>query len=173
MLLPLSSWLIDTGRSLRVLDAEAMTAHLTVIHQMVSKDTFVMTAASHSPSFLKTIFHSSNKDFETWASYLVMMTFNVPLEMMEETLNISHPTALLWKHKVFATVSNFQERLVLHGRVWINDTYIFDSTVLHEDGYKRKRGLSKDLICIVVAIDTEGNAYAEICGHGKPSASRI
>lgn len=121
----------------------------------------------------KTIFHSSNKDFDTWARYLVMITFNVPLEMMEETLNISHPTALLWRHKVFATVSDYQERLVLHGRVWIDETYIFDSTVLHEDGYKRKRGLSKDLICIVVAIDTEGNAYAEICGHGKPSGSRI
>ena len=51
--LPLSSWLIDTGRSPCVLDAEAMTAHLTVIHQMVSKDTFAMYAVGHSLSFPK------------------------------------------------------------------------------------------------------------------------
>lgn len=121
----------------------------------------------------ETIFHSSNKDFDTWARYLVMMTFNVPLEMTEETLDISHPTALLWRHKVFATISDYQENLVLHRRIWIDETYIFDSRVLHEDGYKRKRGLSKDLICIVVAIDTNGNAYAVICGHGKPSSARI
>ena len=53
VLLPLSSWLIDTGRSPCVLDAEAMTAHLTVIHQMVSKDTFAMYAVGHSLSFPK------------------------------------------------------------------------------------------------------------------------
>lgn len=102
-----------------------------------------------------------------------MMTFNIPLEMMEETLDISHSTALLWRHKIFATVHGYQEKLILHDRIWIDETYIFDSTVLHEDGYKRKRGLSKDQICIVVAIDTRGNAYAVICGHGKPSGSRI
>ena len=40
-------------RSPCVLDAEAMTAHLTVIHQMVSKDTFAMCAVGHSLSFPK------------------------------------------------------------------------------------------------------------------------
>ena len=42
-----------TTRSPCVLDAEAMTAHLTVIHQMVSKDTFAMYAVGHSLSFPK------------------------------------------------------------------------------------------------------------------------
>lgn len=119
------------------------------------------------------IFHSTNKSFDAWASYLVMMTYNVPLEMTEEIEGISHPTALLWRHKIFETVNGYQDRLVLHGRVWLDETYVYDSRILHEDGFKKKRGLSKDLICIVVAIDTNGNAYAVICGHGKPSATRI
>lgn len=42
-----------------------------------------------------TIFHSTNKSFDTWAAYLTLMTFNVPLEMTEEVCRISHPTAML------------------------------------------------------------------------------
>ena len=50
--------------------------------------------------------------------------------------------------------------------------YLYDDSLLHDDGYK-KRGLSKNQLCIVVAIDCHKNTYAVICGHGKPSASRI
>ena len=41
------------------------------------------------------IFHSTNKSIDTWISYLILMTFNVPLEMTEEICNISHSTAML------------------------------------------------------------------------------
>ena len=120
-----------------------------------------------------TIFHSTNKSFDTWATYLTLMTFNVPLEMAEEVCGISHSTAMLWRQKVFATIDGYQDHLYLRDRVWIDETYIFDSTMLHDDDFKQKRGLSKNLICIVVAIDIHKNTYAVICGHGKPSATRI
>lgn len=120
-----------------------------------------------------TIFHSTNKSFNCWTTYLTLMTFNVPLEMTEEICHISHPTAMLWRKKVFETVNGYQNHLYLHGRVWIDETYVFDSSLLHDDEYRKKRGLSKDLLCIVVAIDSYKNAYAVICGHGKPSARKI
>ena len=100
------------------------------------------------------------------------MTFNVPLEMTEEICNISHPTAMLWREKVFSTVDGYQEHLYLKDRVWIDETYLYDSSLLHDDSYK-KRGLSKNQLCIVMAIDCHTNIFAVICGHGKPSASRI
>ena len=138
------------------------------------KQRYICTDCGQTYTLLsESIFHSTNRSFDTWVRYLVLMTFNVPLEMTETLCNISHPTAMLWRRKIFATVDGYQNHLVLRGRVWIDETYVFDSTVLHEDGFKRKRGLSKDLLCIVVAIDTFGNAYAEICGHGKPSSTRI
>ena len=101
------------------------------------------------------------------------MTFNVSLEMIEEISDISHPTAMLWREKVFSTVDGYQEHLYLKDRVWIDETYIYDSSLLHDDSYKKKRGLSKNQLCIVVAIDCHKNTYAVICGHGKPYASRI
>ena len=119
------------------------------------------------------IFNSTKLSFDDIAKYIVLMTFNVPLEMMMEICRISSNTAMLWRQKVFATVDGYQERLILKNRVWIDETYVFDSSLLRDNGWKRKRGLSRDLICIVVAIDCYKNIYAVICGHGKPSKSRI
>jgi len=48
-----------------------------------------------------------------------------------------------------------------------------DASVLHDDDNMKKRGLSSQKICIVVAIDIHKNIYAKICGHGKPTSSRI
>lgn len=45
--------------------------------------------------------------------------------------------------------------------------------ILQNDNSKKKRGLSKKKICIVVAIDCYKNIYASACGYGKPSKSRI
>ena len=127
----------------------------------------------HYTLLSNTIFHSTNKSFDTWAEYLTLMTFNVPLEMTEELCGISHPTAMLWRKKVFATVNGYQEHLYLRDRIWIDETYLYDSSLVHEDDYKKKRGLSEDQLCIVVAIDIHKNTYAVICGHGKPSSERI
>lgn len=120
-----------------------------------------------------TIFHSTKKRLDVWSLYLTLMTFNVPLEMAEELCNITHSTAMLWRQKVFATVDGYQNHLYLKDTVWIDETYLFDSSLLHEDNYKRKRGLSKNRVCIVAAIDTHKNCLAVICGHGKPSGKRI
>lgn len=92
--------------------------------------------------------------------------------MTEEICIISYPTAMLWREKVFSTVDGYQEHLYLENRVWLDETYLYDNSLLHDDSYK-KRGLSKNQLCIVVAIDCHKNTYAVICGHGKPSASRI
>ena len=101
-----------------------------------------------------------------------LMTFDVPLEMTEEICNISYPTAMLWKEKMFSTVDEYQEHLYLEDRVWLDETYLYDSSLLYDDSYK-KRGLSKNQLCIIVAIDCHKNTYAVINGHGKPSASHI
>ena len=39
-------------------------------------------------------------------------------------------------------------------------------------GQARKRGLSGQKLCIVVAIDVHKNPVAIVCGHSKPSTAR-
>lgn len=119
------------------------------------------------------IFNSMKLNFNQICLYTALMTFNVPLAMCEELCDISHPTAMLWRKKIFSTVDNYQQNIVLKDTVWIDEFYIYDYSILHEDGYKQKRGLSKDQICLIAGIDCYKNIVVKICGHGKPSASRI
>ncbi len=120
------------------------------------------------------IFNSAKIPFHKLMNYIELMSFNVPLELMCEVLDIASNTAELWRKKIFSTIDNYQEHLKLYDTIWIDETYLQDYEVLESnyDGNK-PRGLSKTQICIVVAIDSHKNMVAVICGHGKPSSKRF
>ena len=101
------------------------------------------------------------------------MSFNVPLQLLCEVLNISSNTVELWRKKIFETVNGYQDHLLLSDTVWIDETYIEDYEVLAKKDGKHLRGLSRSKICIIVAIDIHKNMMAVISEHGKPSSRRI
>ena len=119
------------------------------------------------------IFYSAKLSFHKLMGYIRLISFNVPLEMCCEILDISANTAELWRKKIFETVNGYQNHLKLFGRIWIDETYLNDYSILHDQFQKRKRGLSKDQICIVTAVDSYKNMVAFISEHGKPSSKRI
>ncbi len=119
------------------------------------------------------IFNGSKISLHKLVYYIELMTYNVPLELMCEILQISTNTAELWRKKIFSTVNNYQENLMLSDNVWIDETYIEDYEVEAISKGKHLRGLSKSKICIVVAIDSNKNMIATIAGHAKPSSKRI
>ena len=119
------------------------------------------------------IFNSAKIAFHKLMGYITLISFNVPLELCCEVLNISSNTADLWRKKIFKTVDGYQDHLKLYGKVFIDETYIEDYEVLIEDKVLHPRGLSRTKICIVVAIDQYKNMIAVISGHGKPSSKRI
>lgn len=119
------------------------------------------------------IFNSAKLSLHTVDTYIKLMSYNVPLELLCEIVGISANTAELWRKKIFNTVNDYQDHLVLSGNVWIDETYVEDYKVLATKDGKHIRGLSKSKICIVVAIDQHQNMVAIIAGHGKPSSKRI
>ena len=120
-----------------------------------------------------TVFENCKKDLPTWVSFIELMCWNVPLEAAAEIVGVTHKTAFEWRHRVFAAVSGYQNRLVLSGRVWLDETYINDTDLSKGYGQARKRGLSGQKLCIAVAIDERKTPVAVVCGHGKPSSRRI
>ena len=120
-----------------------------------------------------TIFENCKKDLPTWVRFVELMTWGVALDGCAEIAGITHQTAFEWRHRVFATVDGYQDRLVLRDRIWIDEAYIVDTDLTKGFGQARKRGLSKQQICIAVAIDVHKNPVAVVCGHGKPSSKRI
>jgi len=120
-----------------------------------------------------TIFEHSKKDLATWVDFVTLMCHNVRLDAAAEMCEISHHTAFEWRHRVMATVDGYQNRTMLRNRVWIDETYVTDSSLRGGPGWQPMRGLSSNKICIVVAIDIHKNPVAVVCGHGKPSSRRI
>lgn len=117
------------------------------------------------------IFNSIKKDLPTFYNFIVLLTYNVPLDMANEIICISRPTALLWRHKIFETVDDYQSSFKLKGRVWIDEIYVDDPALLLLNG--PIMGLSKNKICIAVGIDGYKHVVAKIIGHGKPTKEGI
>ena len=124
-------------------------------------------------SLTGTVFEHGKKDFATWVRFVELMTWNVPIDAAAELCGVTHQTAFEWRHRVFATVSGYQDSIVLRNRVWIDEVYVNDTDLSKGYGQARKRGLSKQKLCIAIAIDTSKNPVAVVCGHGKPSTKRI
>lgn len=124
-------------------------------------------------SLTGTVLEYSKSDMPTWTQFVRLMRFNVPIDAIAEACGVTHQTAWEWRHRLFATVDGYQDRLVLRDRVWLDETYITDTDLTHGYGEAKKRGLSKQKLCIVVAIDVHKNPVAKVCGHGKPSSKRI
>lgn len=120
-----------------------------------------------------TVLEYGKKELPTWERFITCMCYNAPIDLIAEVCEITHKTAFEWRHRVFATVDGCQDRLVLSGRIWIDELYLTDSDIVRSADFVRKRGLSKNKICIAVAIDAFKNVVAVICGHGKPSSKRI
>ena len=100
------------------------------------------------------------------------MRYNVPLDCIAEALGMTHQPAWERGHRVFATVDGYQGRIVLRDRVWVDETHADDTDLAHGYGEARKRGLSKQKLCIAVTIDVHKSPVAVVCGHGKPSTKR-
>lgn len=73
---------------------------------------------------------------------------------------------------MLATVSGYQDRIVLRDTVWVDETYVNDTDISKGYGQARKRGLSSQRLCICVAIEIHKNPVAVGCGHGKPGSAR-
>lgn len=101
------------------------------------------------------------------------MRHSVPVECTAELCGVTHKTALEWRHRVLATVSGYQDRIVPRDTVWVDETYINDTDLSKGYGQARKRGPSRQKLCICVAIDIHKDPVAVAWGHGKPSSVRV
>ena len=124
-------------------------------------------------SLTGTVLEYGRKSLATWVSFIRLMRHNVPVECAAELCGVTRETAFEWRHHALATVSGYQERIVLRDTVWVDVIRINDTDLSKGYGQARKRGLSRQKLCICVAIDVHKNPVAVVCGHGKPSSARV
>lgn len=105
-----------------------------------------------------TVLEFSKKELPTWGRFITCMCRNAPVDLVAEVCGIRHKTAFEWRHRVFATVDGYQGQLKLSGRVWIDEPCLTDSGIVRGADFVQKGGLSKNKVCIAVAIDAFKNA---------------
>ncbi|MGL5243747.1 MAG: IS1595 family transposase [Sarcina sp.] len=153
------------------------------------KKTF--TDFTHSPSY------NSKKPLDMWIKYVKCMIAGYSLIRCAQEVGISLPTSFYWRHKILDGIKKFLGNGSVGGIVECDDTFFRESFKGHHTensvfkmprkGYKRgvksdpnvpvkekkKRGLSKDQISVMCAIDRSGNIISEPIGRGKINALAI
>lgn len=79
------------------------------------------------------------KELPTWERFITCMCYNAPLDLIAGVCGIARTAAFEWRHRVFATVDGYQDRLVLGGRVRIDGLYLTDSDIVRGARFVQKR----------------------------------
>ena len=97
---------------------------------------------------------------------LSLLSDGVLTHQIAHQVKVSIQTVILWKRKLQHLVKT-QENIVLSGKIVVDETYIH--VPAKERSKIRKRGLSKDLVQIAVAVDEKGRSLALLNGKGRAS----
>jgi hypothetical protein len=109
------------------------------------------------------------------------MLYGATLKRIAEEVDINIATAFSWRHKVLDCLKNIEDE-VLSGIVEADDTFFLHSRKGERNigrkprkrgGKSKKRGISRDQVCVVVARDRDDHTLSDIATLGRPSADEI
>lgn len=83
-------------------------------------------------------------------------------------------TGYYWLNKIFLSLDKIQDNVILKGRIYLDETYlpVMPKDLVYKNG-KKLRGISRNEICIMTAVDEQKNMIIKSFGKGKPSQLRI
>lgn len=116
---------------------------------------------------------------EKWVMALMHMIEGNSLRTVASGLGINIQTAFYWRHKMLRALTEVTDTEVsLSGVVEADETYIQESfkgkkSDLPREPRKRgaaakKRGISKEKSCVLVAVDRAGDIYSKYICKGRP-----
>ena len=120
-----------------------------------------------------TIFESRKIPVSEWIEYCLNLFRYVSLNADSWNNRNAISTSKYWLEKVFLTLENSQNNVILEDTIWLDETYyslIMRARVRDENG-NLLRGLSRNQICIGVATDKK-HTICFVEGFGKPSQKR-
>lgn len=138
--------------------------------------------------FYNTIIQGCTLSLFEWLRFIDCLYNGYSIKRTAELCNISETTAFQNRLRLFYALSLLDERVVLKGKIAIDEKYeeisYKGNHSLQEDfSMPRKarkrgqeshtRGLSKNKVCIICALDEYGNSIAKVGGKGGPTAHRI
>ena len=121
-----------------------------------------------------TLFDSHKIPISEWIEFIFhLLSYDSVLMSAYSNRNDSH-TGYYWLNKLFIAIKDIQKDVMLSGRIYIDETYlsVMPKDVIRKEG-KKLRGLSRNKICIITAVDEHGHLLICAKGNGKPSKDKI
>ena len=130
----------------------------------------------------------TKKHLHIWLKYIECMANQYSVRKSARICGISIPTSFNWRHKILDSLRNryFNKRPKLNGIIEADETYFHLSfkgcrnleQVAGRKAHKRgnsikKRGLSKEQVCVPCAISTRGGAFAQVGKLGTTNLSAL
>jgi transposase-like protein len=110
-----------------------------------------------------------------------LMLKGYSLTKTADRVKVSIPTAFNWRHKILDSLRNLEDDR-LSGIVEADDTFFLHSQRGNRNigrhprkrgGKSKKRGISDEQVCVLVARDRNDNTISEIATFGRPSTEQI
>jgi transposase-like protein len=121
---------------------------------------------------------SRNK--ELWVSYIELMLEGHSLRKSAEILGVRHERLFYWRHKVLTALKKMESVTPFEGIVEMDETYFAYS----EKGSRKvekprkrggvaKRGISDQLVCVLVAQDRTKQTFSKAICRGRINARHL
>lgn len=123
----------------------------------------------------------AHKDMNTWELFIECMMNGLSLRKTAEICGINKNTAFVWRHKVLDVLQNMMSDVVLDGIVEADETFFpvsykgnhknsktfkMPRKARHHGGGVRKRGISKEQVCVPCAVNRSGMSYSKVSNLG-------
>ena len=133
------------------------------------------------------IISGSNLSFIEWMKFIDCLFNGFSIKKTAEICNLSERSALLNRYKLFYALKCLDDEIVLSENVVMDETYFdvsykgnrsADLTIIPRESRKRGgenhiSGTSKQKVCVVCALDDNGNSIARVCGLGNPTSNKL
>lgn len=126
----------------------------------------------------------SSFSYVGWIKFIDCLYNGYTIEKTAEVCGISERTAHDNRIKLFYALKLLDDKVKLQGHIAIDETYFpvsfkgQASSTLPREAHKRgqenhKKGLSKNMVAVVCALDDMDNSIAHVAGTGNSSARKI
>jgi len=120
-----------------------------------------------------TIFDEHRISISEWMEYCLNVFRHVSITSSSWNNKNAFATSRYWLQKLFLTLENVQDNIVLCDKVWLDETFytVRSEDIFRNDDGDKLRGLSQNQICIGVATDKKHTLFL-VEGFGKPSQKK-
>lgn len=127
------------------------------------------------------LLHSSKVNIEAWFVFLECVLSGTSVRAASIAAKIAVKTGSEWMNKIFVSLKDYQESIRFSSPVYVDETYVHvdKSKIYHTEEVgkikkvkKLPRGISRNMICILVATDSH-RSIAKILNEGRPQRLNV